>query len=70
MKKRKLGKKLVLGKSTVANLMQNELRAVRGGYLETELMGGCTTWHPICFTKPVQQCQTQISVCRPCSFDC
>jgi hypothetical protein len=63
MKTKKLSKKLVFSKTTIANMEQNELSAVRGGYLETEPMGGCNTWPPICFTKPEYDCHSQISFC-------
>jgi hypothetical protein len=68
MKKEKASKTLVLCKTTIANLEQKDLSTVKGGYYETELMGGCTTWHPICFTLPAYKCQTQLSICRPCEF--
>ncbi len=63
MKTKKLGKKLALSKTTIANLEQNVLSAVRGGMPKTEPRGGCNTWHPICVTKPVYLCQTQLSFC-------
>ena len=63
MKTKKLGKQLALSKTTIANLEQNVLSAVRGGYNETELWGGCNTWHPICVSKPAALCQTQLSFC-------
>jgi hypothetical protein len=63
MKTKKLGKKLAFSKITVANLEQNMLNAVRGGYHETEPMGGCNTWPPACPTKPAFLCQSQLSFC-------
>jgi natural product precursor len=69
MKTKKLGKKLALSKATIANLEQNELSAVRGGYYYTEFWGGCNSWHPVCFTKPEQHCLTQISICH-CTKTC
>ena len=63
MKTKKRVKKLTLSKITIANLEQNVLSAVRGGFNETEPGGGCNTWHPICATKPVFLCHTQISFC-------
>jgi natural product precursor len=66
MKTKKLGKKLSLSKATIANLEHNELKSVKGGYYATKLWGGCTTWHPICFTEPAYRCQPEFSVFRPC----
>ena len=64
MKTKKLNKKLTLSKITVAHLGNNEKSAVKGGYWATELHTGCTSWHPVCFTKPVWECNTQLSVCK------
>jgi hypothetical protein len=63
MKTKKMGKKLALSKTTIANLEQNMLSAVRGGYNETKPMGGCNSWPPICVTRPAVLCQSQISFC-------
>jgi len=63
MKTKKLGEKLALSKITIANLEQNMLSAVRGGYNETEPRTGCNTWHPACPTKPAALCQSQLSFC-------
>lgn len=73
MKTKKLENKLVLSKSTIANLEHKALSAVKGGYWETEIWTGCNTWHPICYTRPAWDCQTQESVCiciAPTEFDC
>jgi hypothetical protein len=71
MKTKKMGKKLALSKTTIANLEQNVLSAVRGGITVTEPRGGCNTWHPICVTKPEYHCQTQLSFCIcPATEDC
>jgi hypothetical protein len=70
MKSKRLNKKLTLGKITVANLGHGEQGAVKGGYWKTEIMGGCTSWHPVCPTLPEAKCNTDISVCLcPASED-
>lgn len=56
MKPRKLGKKLALGKTTIVNLEQKDQNAVKGGYWATEFYGDCTSWHPVCYTRPETPC--------------
>ena len=63
MKTKKLSKKLAFSKTTIANLEQKTLSAVRGGYNETEPLAGCNTWPPLCYTKPAALCQSQLSFC-------
>jgi hypothetical protein len=63
MKTKKRVKKLTLSKITIANLEQNVLSAVRGGFYETKPRGGCNTWNPICATEPAFLCHTQLSFC-------
>ncbi len=70
MKSKRLNKKLTLAKTTVAHLGHGEQGAVKGGYYYTEIWGGCNTWHPNCFTRPELACNTDISVCKVCSFTC
>lgn len=64
MKPKKMSKRLTLSKTTIINLDQKEQNAVKGGIPETEIRGGCTSWHPICVTQPAIICQTQLSVCK------
>jgi hypothetical protein len=60
MKSKKLTKKLMLRKSTVAVLDHLQQIAVKGGYWETAMFTGCYTWHPEagCFTQPAYRCFT------------
>lgn len=66
MKTKKMVKKIILSKTTIANLEHSEQAAVKGGYWKTELFGGCTSWHPVCFTMPAYKCNTELSICEPC----
>lgn len=56
MKSKKLGKKLTLSKTTVANLEAKDQNAVKGGYWATEINTGCGSWHPACPTMPEWEC--------------
>ena len=68
MKAKKLGKKLTLSKTTIANLDQQEQRTAKAGYVATKIaiFGGCDSWMPLCYTKPVAQCVTIFSACEVC----
>lgn len=70
MKPKKLVKRLSLGKSTIANLGDTEKLAVKAGYWATEIYGDCTSWHPICFSKPEWKCPyTPLPICPPLTRD-
>ena len=51
MKSKKLTKKLALNKATISNLEIDEVRAIRGGYLATNLDATCYTWCAECYTQ-------------------
>lgn len=63
MRPKKMSKSIALNKTTVANLEQSDQKAVRGGIYETKFFGGCASWHPVCFSEPIQRCNTDESVC-------
>ena len=53
MKTKKFDKKLVLNKTTIVTLVQNQMNAVYGGTLPTEMEckptdWGCPTREPVC----------------------
>ncbi len=48
MKTKKLGKKLVLNKKTVANLNKDEIKSLKGGWAMCYDKGSCTTSCPGC----------------------
>lgn len=52
MKPKKIQKKLVLCKTSVANLANAEQQKVKGGYLPTNCLETCYTWCGGCATVP------------------
>ena len=52
MKIKKFSKKLILNKSTVADLNGNELKKVKGGCYKTDGRSGCTPFPLGCIIPP------------------
>lgn len=63
MKRKKIEKKLVLNKKTVADLSNNQMGDIRGGgQTQDETYCPCSVPAEICETRPVLQCLT-IKLC-------
>ena len=59
---KKVRKKLILNKTTITLLGNVEKGTVKGGYWETQINTGCYSWHPVCASKPLDQCPVIESV--------
>lgn len=62
MKRKRINKKLVLNKSTVANLEDDKMNKVRGGTLNTSNDDPCN-----CNTSRFRPCQCNTSDAEPCN---
>jgi hypothetical protein len=55
MKPKNFKRKLSLKKTTISNLESAEQKALKGGYLPTDLEATCYTWCGVCYTR--QSCE-------------
>jgi hypothetical protein len=51
MKTKKFARKLSLNKTTISHLESPEQKALRAGYLPTNLEATCYTWCAACYTR-------------------